>query len=256
MRRRFVGVLLSIGLAAFGTAVLVGYVQSAHDKAAAEEPVETVFVVTKLVPRGTKAVELEGKVKLTEVAADQVVDGAVADLDDIKGKVAAADLLPGEQLLDARFQTAQELGRAGVPKGLLEVTVQLTPDRALGGNIRPGDTVAVLSSFEPFEVDAAGAPPGANVPKKLPNTTQVILHKVLVTNVQTTKEVKPDTTDDDEEDRPKQAQGGSLLVTLALDATAVQRVVFTAEFGTLWLSAEPSDAPDAPTRIETRGTVY
>ena len=55
---------------------------------------------------------------------------------------------------------------------------------------------------------------------------------------------------------PDPAPTRELLVTLALDAESVQQVVFTAEYGTLWLSAEPSDAPTGELPIETRGTVY
>jgi pilus assembly protein CpaB len=259
VRSRIIGLVVSIALAAFGTLVLVAYVQGAHDEAGAAEPTVEVLVVTKEIPRGTKASDLDGMVDVLDVPVDTKVEGAVASVRALAGKVAATTLLPGEQVLASRFKTPEVLGREGVPEGLLEVTVQLSAARALGGEIRPGDTVAVLSSFEPFDIDTSGLPPGANAPQKTPNTTHVILHKVLVTNVQVTEEVEREDTDeadDDEEALPDRAPRGELLVTLALDATAVQQVIFTAEFGTLWLSAEPSDAPDTDTRIETRGTVY
>ena len=257
MNRRLLGLVVSIVLAAFGTFVLIGYVQSAHDTAAAGEPTASVLVVTKSIAKGTKATDLEDKVRLERVPAGTKVEGAVSDLDALEGKVAAADLVPGEQLLGARFRTPQALGREGVPNGMLEVTVRLSPERAIGGSVRTGDTVAVLSSFEPFEIDPDGGPTSAGPPTKTPDTTHVILHKVLVTNVQTSDAVKDEKPADDETDaRPGAAPKGEYLVTLALDATSVQRVVFTAEFGKLWLSAEPSDAPDGQTRVETRGTVY
>ena len=263
MRNRYIGLTLSIVLAAVGTIVLVGYVQSAHDKAGAAEPMVEVLVVTAEIPRGTKASDLDGKVAVVEVPEDTKLAGAVSSTRGIAGKVAATTLLPGEQVLAARFQTPEVLGREGVPEGLLEVTVQLSAARALGGELRPGDTVAVISSFEPFEVEMSGLPGGSDAPKT-PNTSHVILHKVLVTNVQSADAVK-DTADDDEDDaadadagerKIEQVPTSELFVTLALNATDVQRVVFSAEFGTLWLSAEPSDAPDEETRIETRGTVY
>lgn len=251
-----VGLVVSIALAAFGTIVLVGYVQGAHDKAAAGEPTVRVLVVTKVVPRGTKASALEGKIAVKDVPADEKVDGAVASVGALKGKVAATDLLPGEQVLAARFQAPEVLGREGVPKGLLEVTVRLSPERALGGVITPGDTVAVLSSFKPFDLDTSGQP-GVDASKKTPATTHVILHDVLVTKVQVSDAVKTAPVSKQPDDTtPDPAPKGDLLVTLALDATAVQRVVFTAEYGTLWLSAEPSEAPGTPTRVETRGSVY
>lgn len=259
MRRRLVGLAGSVVLAVFGTVVLVSYVQSAHNKAAAAEPMESVLVVTQRVPRGTKASELEGKVRAKQIAASAKVRGAVKSIDEIDGtKVATTDLLPDEQVLADRFQSPQTLGRQGVPSGLLEVTVKLDPERAVGGTLRAGDTVAVVSSFKPFDLEnVAGADPTG--PKKSPNTTHVILHKVLVTNVQlssTTADAKKTSDVKSTDDTtPDPAPKGQLLVTLAVDATSVQRVVFSAEFGTLWLSAEPSEAPDGQTRIETLGTV-
>ena len=258
MSRRTVGLLVSIALAVFGTVVLVGYVQSAHDKAAAGETTVPVLVVTKKIPRGTKASDLAGKVAIKHLPKADKVDGSVDRIAALEGKVAATDLLPGEQVLTDRFKTSQALGHEGVPKGLLEVTVRLSPERALGGAIRSGDTVAVVSSFEPFDIEAVTGMRNddPNAPKKVPNTTHVILHKVLVTAVQTADAPKSDKSPDKADDgQPGPAPKDDYLVTLAVDATSVQRVVFTAEFGKLWLSAEPSDAPDGQTRIETRGTV-
>ena len=64
----------------------------------------------------------------------------------------------------------------------------------------------------------------------------MILHKVLVTAVQTTDAPKSDKSPDKPDDnQPAPAPKDDYLVTLAVDATSVQRVVFTAEFGKLWL---------------------
>lgn len=262
MRKRLVGLVVSIGLALFGTVVLVGYVQSAHDKAAAGEATTAVVVVAKPVPKGTPVGELEGLVETRELPVSAKAEGAVATLDAVDGLVAAVDLLPGEQVLAHRFMTAEKLGRGGVPDGLLEVTVSLDAERAVGGDLKPGDTVAVVASFEPFDLEDAGMPPAApDAPGKTPFSTHLMLHKVLVSNVQTTrataepKEEKKKADGEEEEVKPKPAPEGKLLVTLALDASAVERVVFAAEYGRLWLSAEPADAPDGGTQVETRGIV-
>lgn len=258
MRKRLVGLVVSIGLALFGTVVLVGYVQSAHDRAAAGEATASVVVVTKPVPKGTPVADLEGLVETKELPVSAKAEGALATLEAVAGQVAAVELLPGEQVLAQRFMTAEKLGRGGVPDGLLEVTISLDPERAVGGDLKPGDTVAVVASFEPFELENAGMPPPApGAPGKTPFSTHVILHKVLVSNVQATRATAEPKSEEDGEDedeaKPKPAPQGKLLVTLALDASAVERVVFAAEYGRLWLSAEPADAPDGGTQVETRG---
>ena len=55
---------------------------------------------------------------------------------------------------------------------------------------------------------------------------------------------------------PGKAPTGQFLVTLALDAPSAERLVFAAEHGTIWLSLEPSDAPDGATKIVTGENIY
>ena len=260
MRRRILGLVASLVLALFGALVLVGYVQSAADQAAAGEPTVGVLVVKQAIAKGTPVVDAEQLVELRQLPRSVRAEGALESIDPVRGQVAAVDLVPGEQVLADRFQPPEKLGRAGVPDGLLEVTVALDPQRAVGGDLKPGDTVGVVASFQPFELETAGLPAGSAGAAKTPNATHMILRKVLVSNVQgkvsPVQQPKAD-KDEAEEDqaKPKPAPEGQLLVTLALDASAVERVVFAAEYGGLWLSAEPKDAPDGGTQVETRGIV-
>ena len=53
--------------------------------------------------------------------------------------------------MKARFTGAGTAAASKATEGLLQVTVPLEPERALGGNIRAGDTVGVLLSFEPVD---------------------------------------------------------------------------------------------------------
>jgi pilus assembly protein CpaB len=80
-----------------------------------------------------------------------------------------------------------------------------------------------------------------------------------VTNVQSgdgTKEEEDPDPEAADERATEPVPEGDLLVTLAVDASAVQRIVFTAEFGKLWLSAQPDDLSTDQLIIEDRGTVY
>ena len=45
-------------------------------------------------------------------------------------------------------------------------------------------------------------------------------------------------------------------MTLAVPPYDAERVVFTAEFGTLWLAVEREDVPEIEDSIKTRGNVY
>lgn len=250
MKRRVGGLAAALVLATFGTVALVGYVEGAKNKAVAGEKLVEVFVVTKPIAKGTPGTELEGLVKSVQVPAKARAERRVTTLASLKGLVAGLELVPGEQLIASRFVTPQVAAQGtDVPRDKLLVTVALEPERALGGQVKPGDTVAVVSSFDPFQT-------GPGLPET-PNSTHIILHKVLVTNVQPGgASNQPKLGDGGKDNGGTPAPTAKLLVTLALDAPAVERVVFTAEHGFLWLSADPAGASEEGTKIVTRGNAY
>lgn len=249
MKRKLAGIAGALVLAMVGTGLLVGYVQEAKAQAVSGERMVDVLVVTDGVKRGTEATAMSGSVKTVQVPAKVLAAGAVTDLASLKGQVASAELVAGEQVVAARFVSASSVQRADAPKDKLQVTVALAPERAVGGHVRPGDTVAVLLSFDPFAAEGQDG-------NETPNSTRMILHKVLVVAVQvdaqTSAQIRKDKDDDE---APAPAPAGKLLVTLALDAPSVERVVFGAEHGKVWLSVEPAEAPEAGTKTVTRKNV-
>jgi pilus assembly protein CpaB len=246
MRRRFVAVIGAVTLALVGTFVLVAYVNAAEDRALAGERTVDVLVVAKAIDRGTPAEDIAGKVTTKQVPAKVRAKGAVADASSLGDTVAAVDLLPGEQVVRSRFVEAADLqavGAAGIPDGMQQVTVSLSADRAVGGKLAPGSTVGVTASFDDASVAADGSQTSGG------ETTHMILHKVLVTNVQVTEQTEA-------ADQQQQVPVSDLLVTLALNAGDVEKVVFAAEHGSLWLSAEPEDAPQGGTKVLTKESIY
>jgi pilus assembly protein CpaB len=154
------------------------------------------------------------------------------------------DLVPGEQLLRGRFlepEALAALSAVEVPEGLHQVSVSLEAQRALGGRLRPGDTVGVIASFTNVEAAEDGQAQG--------ETTHLVLHKVLVTHFDGGAAV-------DDEDEAASSGGnateGHVMVTLAVDPTAAERVVLEAEHGSLWLTHEPPEDPDGGTRNPTK----
>jgi len=278
VKRRIIGLITAVALAAVGTGALVAYVRSAEDRALAGEELVGVLVVAERIEAGAAATSLEDRVVVEEVPAKVRVDGAVLDLAELTGLVAAVELLPGEQLTADRFVEPSRLVNEGlgVPDGMLEVTLSLEPERALGGRLVPGQHVAVVASFDPFDISGTivvdGVPPdlplpeGAaalteavdpdDLPTRTPNTSHIILGPVLVTNVQIDEGFEAPLDDDDEDGDTPVAPTGNLLVTLAIDAPSVERVVFAAEHGMVWLAHQPDGATLDGTRVQDRGTVY
>ncbi|MEX2486610.1 MAG: Flp pilus assembly protein CpaB [Nitriliruptoraceae bacterium] len=242
MRARLLAGALAIALAIVGTVVLVSYVRNVEARVLEGQQVVHVLVVRDAIDQGTPAEQVGDHVEFEETIARLAVDGAVTDLEEVAGLVTATAMVPGEQLLRSRFVEPEELTAVGgveVPDGLHQVTVSLDAERSVGGVLRPGDTVGVFASLVASQLDEIG------------DTTHLILHKVLVTRVQY-EQAPPDDPDRFAQTTPT----GRVHVTLATSAPDAERIVFTAEHGTLWLSLEPEGAPESGTTVRERESVF
>ena len=281
-KRRITGIVAAMLLAIIGTVALVGYVQSAKDKAVGSEALVDVYVVDKLVPKGAEAETIKSSVSLEHIPTRLKQSGAITDLEAVGVNVAATDLQPGDQLLAARLVPKAQVSEVVTDK--VQVSVLLEAERAVGGTLQKGDLVGVYLSFEPFDLndpaqtteftpaidpatDPATDPASAamatdetstaNEPqKKSPNMTRLEFQHVLVTNVQTTE--APVTVDTEDKDKTVVAQvtGSKYVVTLALSPEQSERFVFATEFGLVWLSNDPATVSDDGTRLITLGNVY
>lgn len=246
MRKRLVAGAAALVLAVLGTVVLLSYVRGADARALAGTQTTNIVLVTRQVPAGTPADQLPAYTAVKPVPVNVVTQGTVTDLTSLTGRVAAVALEPGEQLLDSRFITPDQLkSRTGVPvpTGMITTTVLLEPQRALGGKVAAGDTVGV-------SISQKGATP----------LTNLQMRSALVTDVQGALAANSASS---------APQGGvspaatastlpttSLLVTLALAPKDAERLVWGAEHGTLWLSAEPVGTPNGGTQILDGQKVY
>ncbi|GAB2528220.1 Flp pilus assembly protein CpaB [Paramicrobacterium agarici] len=225
MKIRIISAIVALVLAIVGTIAISSYVQDADRRAFEGAKLRDVFVVTKAVPAGTPSAELETSVSIQSLPVSAVPADAVSDLAAFAHTVTAVDLVPGEQLLGSRLVDPSELQSSSsvpVPEGFDEVSVQLTPDRMVGGQVKAGDTVGIYISFGDT---AAG-----------PASTQLEFQKVLVTNVQGAP------VQDGEA-----APSGAVLVTLARPAADAEKIIYAAQYGSIWLSRQPADGPTAKT---------
>lgn len=266
MTRRIAAIVGAVVLALVGTVALASYVSRAEQRARAGEDLIEVYVVATAIPTGTPAEEIEAMVVVEEIPVKVRPQGAVDSLPSLAGTVAGVDLVPGEPLIAARFLPRDEVtDRAAgidIADDLVEVTVELEPQRAVGGLLEPGQRVMAVASFEPFEltrtvvpVDGEPVPvPGAVAEASAgttPNETDVLLRKVLVTAVQEPQSRSEEQADD----RLTTAPGTTVFVTLAVSPIDATRVVFAAEFGFLWLAIERDSVPEASIPGQTRGSV-
>lgn len=224
MTTRIIAVILAAVLAVVGAVLLISYVRGADDRAFEGAQLTEVLIVKSEIPAGTSGSELGNTVDLRSVPVAYVAQGAVTDVADLRGLVAAVSLEPGEQVLASRFVDPESFGANGgtaaVPKGLQEISLSLDAQRVVGGALVAGDLVGVYGSLAGDNADGA--------------RTQLIETKVLVTSVVAAKV---------EQDGPP---SGAVVVSLAVDGDQAQRIIYQLEFGQVYLSKQ-SASVTAPT---------
>lgn len=243
MKSRLLGGIAALLLAIIGTVLLVVYVQGADNRAAQGLDPINVLVVKESIPAGTKAENLKDRVQVEALPRAAVPDGYVEHLNDHKGKITSVNLEAGEQMLASRLVDPRELqpGTVPVPEGFEEVTLLLEPERLLGGRLEAGDKVTVFSSFNSED----GMPADANVPAEIrgwKQSTGLLFHDVLVTAVQKaapdTKKTGTSSSETSSTEKGVEMPNGSAFVTLARSDADAAKLVFGAEFGTLWLAKQ------------------
>lgn len=230
MKSRILAAAAAIILAVVGAVLVFSYAQGADMRAMQRlEPVQ-VLVADEAVPVGTSVEALRESLQMTSLPAAAVPPSALRDLAEVDGLVTAAELVPGEALVRERFVAAEELqtpGSVPVPDGMQEVSFTLEPQRVVGGRISAGDTVGIFVSFDDGAIAAAPTEP----------STQRIFHKVLVTSIQRADAAA-------EGDTGTALPSGAMLVTVALTDADASKLVFSSEFGRVWLTKEPAEATE------------
>ncbi|CAL8972489.1 hypothetical protein TESS_TESS_02506 [Tessaracoccus sp. O5.2] len=220
MRRRVIAAIAATLLTLIGAAMVAVYVVRADERALAQFDPTEVLVATVEIPTGGTLTAGENA-ELRALPKIAVVTGALTDAEPVSGLVAAAPILPGEQIVPQRFVSRETItgDQVVVPEDLVQVTIVLQPERVLGGKLIAGNTVGIVVSVQP---DVG------------PYESETILHRILVSRVQ---DVEPVQATDDGEAAPAAAPGAQ-FITLALPAPDAERVVWGAEHGTLWLTLE------------------
>ncbi|MCC5782364.1 Flp pilus assembly protein CpaB [Kocuria sp. CCUG 69068] len=231
MKVRVIAAVMAAFLAVVGAVLVSGYVRTADARALEGTETQEVFVVESEVRAEMPVEELAKHLRKQTLPVSALAEDAVNDLAEFEGRVTAVELRPGEQLLGSRLVTLnslQEPGRVAVPKELQEVTIQVSADRVVGGQVKAGDFVGVFASFD----QGPGDKPA----------TELVFHRVLVTSIQGAPVAAEASGEEEATPGAPPVPEGAMLVTLAQDAADAEKTVFAAEFGRIWLSNQPVDA--------------
>jgi pilus assembly protein CpaB len=151
VNRRVVLLIASLLVAAVGTALVFVYVNSANNRALADQHPVKVLVAKLEIPGGTpvSAIVSQGLLEQKDIPASAVVTGALADTTPINDQSTVTNIYPGQQIIPSLFAagaTGSAPAPAGItlPKGMLAISVQLGDVNRVGGFVQPGSHVAIF----------------------------------------------------------------------------------------------------------------
>jgi Flp pilus assembly protein CpaB len=207
-----------IGAALLAAILLVVYLNRYRSSVNSETAPTPVLVAKNLIPQGASGTII-AKQELFQVATlpkNDLKVGAISDPAYLNGRVAAADIFPGQQIttadLSAGLTDALPTQLTGKQRA---VAIPVTGARGLVGFVGSGDRVDIY-----FETGAAGG-----------NTLGLLASNVLVM-------------------RAPDAAGTPAI--LRLDAGQAQLMALAADTGTMWFLLRPAgDAKEAPRKAVT-----
>jgi pilus assembly protein CpaB len=241
MQSRVLAILIAVALALVATVALVVYVNGADRRAISDQQPVQVWVAIKPIPAGTTGLNAKntGLIDLVAMPKKNAATNVVVSLTQIQNKVAAVNIVPDEQLLLSRWVGPEEFGGRGllpIPRKHQAVSVGVELTKQVAGFVTPGDLVSLVVSMS-----RGGQGGGEAV-----DTSEFLLENVQVLAVGTT--ALSNASSKGSGGRVNQGKGSQTLtaVTLAVEDGDVPRVVYAAEYGSIYLTLMPpnADPPD------------
>src|SRR5437764_5921361 len=147
--RRTVIIIAAVAVAAIAAIANVTYLNNVQNRAYDNARRVWVYRVKQNIAKGTTGDAAVGNdlVERKEIPQEFRPGNALVSLDGIKGKVALADLTPGQVVVDGQFVdpiNAQTTTRDRIPAGQVAFTVSVDQAHGAASLLYPGDQVDIL----------------------------------------------------------------------------------------------------------------
>lgn len=143
---------IAIGvLAAVVAAILIlVYVTSYRDSVASDAAPTPVLVAKSLIPKGTSGAIIAQQEQFTTTAfpKEELKVGAITDPAYLQGRVATADVFPGQQLTAAEFSaTTTDFVQTQITGAQRALAIPVAGPRHLVGTVQSGDRIDVYANI-------------------------------------------------------------------------------------------------------------
>jgi pilus assembly protein CpaB len=230
MGRRTLLLIAALVVAALGTTGVFLYVNGVDERASAGYDLVTVLVATAAIDAGTSARDAlaDGSIDERQYLRKSFdeLPGALSDVTPIADQVALAPIAAGEPILASQFGAPSDSSQLPIPEGQLAVSVQLDDPARVAGFVGNQSEVAIMLTVP----DDAGG-----------HTTRVLLDNVTVIAVGPTTR-----TSDAEANGSQTSDVPTTILTLAVDQTQAEKIVYGQSVGDLYLALRGKDAQVDP----------
>lgn len=201
-------VTLGIGAAVLAAIVLLVYLNQYRNSVNSNAEAVSVLVAKSLIQKGTPGdvVGSTGMYQVTSLPKKELKAGAFIDPKTLTGKVAAADVYPGQQLTTADFVVGNAAALTqNLARNQRAVVIPLDNAAEVGGQILAGDHVDVWVAWNAQQANGSSKP-----------VVQLVLQNMYVMN----------------------ATGGSL--TFRATSAQAGKLIFASQQAKVWLTLRPT----------------
>lgn len=217
-------VLAALVTAALAALVIIVFLNQYRDSVNTDGVPTPVLVASKLIERGASAdaIAVAQLYRSEQVPRDQLKEGAISDASELKGKVAASDILPGQQLTAANFRASNRPIKDKLGPEERAMRVAVDAEHGMTGEIRRGDRVDIYAGFLVNTGDARQRP-----------ILRTVMQDVLVLDAPPIEESSGEGL--------VSAAAKEKEVTLKVTAKQGPKLAFAAENGEVWLALRPQN---------------
>ena len=217
--------IVALACAVAAAAILVFAINQYRSSVNSASTQDTVLVANGLIQKGTSGAEITSGQLFTptKLTSKSVTTGAIADAAVLQGKVAAADILPGQQLTAADFTLGTGVANQ-LAANQRAISVPLDSSHGLSGVLASGERVDLYVGFNVAGQNGVSGP----------------VLRLLVPNVLVLESNSAGNNN---------ANGGN--VVLAVNANQAAAVAYASDNGKIWLLLRPGNAQNPATTTAT-----
>lgn len=255
--KRAIAVSVAVLLAAVATFALVSYVRGVEAEVAEANESVQAYVAKDVIAQGTTGEDAvsSGLIVSEDIPRRLLAEGAVSSLDQISGRVASADVLPGEQIIAGRFVVPDDLSSEllNIPENRQAMSIEVDVPSGVSQFIQRGSRVSLIAELSvsngSSDAPAAGQPAA--------NQQQNVRSKYLLQNLEVLAvgQRLVTTTTGEGEDQVEQTQD-RVLLTLAVNPEEAEKLTLAIFEGRVYFTLLPPDQEPVETSGQTLDTIF